>query len=123
MATTPAHTAGPWTAERVYLTRNEPDMRVVKHDAHGNVYLLIADTRHSEDPKYTCFVQKVEEMKANAYLIAAAPDLLDALQALSDYAVEFTYLADEVDGQRMIQKARAAIEKALGNTAIEHSEV
>ena len=119
MATTPAHTPGPWTAERVYQTRNEPDMRVVKNDAHGNIELLIADTRHSEDPKYTCFVQKVEEMRANAHLIAAAPEMFQALESVFDITNEehFTRSADS-----KLYEIRSIVRLAL-KTAIEHTEV
>lgn len=50
------------------------------------------------------------QTKANAHLIAAAPDLLEALQALMDdnSALDGMYWADCCD------KARAAIAKATG---------
>lgn len=54
------------------------------------------------------------EVQADACLIAAAPDLLEALQ---DYVRDF---GDNEDGdsQRMAAKANAAIAKATGNLTV-----
>ncbi|HBN6008645.1 TPA: hypothetical protein L3I95_003684 [Enterobacter cloacae] len=65
------------------------------------------------------------EQAANAYLIAAAPDLLEALQTIQAKMSDFIKLANEVgindaDGFYLAAaadaevKARAAISKALG---------
>lgn len=51
------------------------------------------------------------EGKANAALIAAAPDLLAALQAL----LADTYLSDPINNDRMAL-ARAAVASATGGT-------
>jgi len=114
-----AFTPGPWTAERVYVTRNEPDMRVTAQDGHRHV----ADVGYSDDPKNTIFTRDVEEMRANAFLIAAAPELLAALQEARETLAMLT------DPERIQQsrvqiawaqavaaeaKARAAIAKATG---------
>lgn len=55
-------------------------------------------------------------MEANARLIAAAPDLLEALQALT---VLFSPLAKDSTTANWIDKARAAIAKATGKEAKE----
>lgn len=61
------------------------------------------------------------EANANARLIAAAPELLEALEALLSadlYAdgegIHFIKNADTADGERAVQMARAAIAKATG---------
>jgi hypothetical protein len=62
-----------------------------------------------------------DEIEANSNLIAAAPDLLDALQALLDadlYAdgegVVFFKNTDTESGERAVKMACAAIAKAKG---------
>jgi len=50
----------------------------------------------------------VTEMRANARLIAAAPDLIDALQTMLDSFAE-------CDDNWQVQKARAALAKAKGD--------
>ena len=52
-----------------------------------------------------------EETKANAYLIAAAPDLLEALQRLVANLDEGDFISTT-----RIDEARAAIAKATGET-------
>jgi hypothetical protein len=53
--------------------------------------------------------------KADATLIAAAPDLLEALQNLFDADMEHVLMGDGKDDQiEAIAKARAAIAKATG---------
>ncbi|MGX5067670.1 hypothetical protein ACWKYH_06750 [Enterobacter sp. UPMP2076] len=51
-----------------------------------------------------------EEQAANAYLIAAAPDLLEALQSI----IELQTRGYVVLGDKYTDMARAAISKALG---------
>ncbi|MHA6476158.1 hypothetical protein ACX1DW_01505 [Stutzerimonas sp. KH-1] len=51
----------------------------------------------------------VTEVMANAQLIAAAPDLLEALEALTANYADF-----EQGGSKNVDKARAAIAKAKG---------
>ena len=69
---------------------------------------------NEEDPKNTsliCLMQgyNTEETKANAKLIAAAPELLKALIK----SVESMKLADEVEFRDEIKQATEAINKAL----------
>ena len=52
--------------------------------------------------------EKYDLQKANATLIAAAPDLLEALQALVQYA------EDCDDDSQVVDRARDAIAKATG---------
>jgi hypothetical protein len=59
-----------------------------------------------------------DEYKANARLIAAAPDLLAALQVLFDEADSFSidgvYFNEKCMGHKGLDMARAAIAKAEG---------
>jgi hypothetical protein len=56
--------------------------------------------------------------KADTRLIAAAPDLLDALLSIAEHAREFADLEDsETMVVRMTDKASAAIAKATGGAA------
>lgn len=71
------HTPGKWVVQSygsgiIYITSNE--------EVIANVSSLL-DGKNNE--------QKLVEQIANAKLIAAAPDLLAALEAVCDYAAEF----------------------------------
>jgi hypothetical protein len=64
------HTPGPWSAERVW---DIPETKVHAY-FHGEPYALAE--------VYSTFTSG--EREANAKLIAAAPDLLDALRAMRE---------------------------------------
>lgn len=75
---------------------------------HGAFELHIQGMRPIVIPGYG-----FEESQANAKLIAAAPDLLEALQLMLK---EFYVIADdrnEIEQEDAINKAKQAIEKAL----------
>lgn len=55
-----------------------------------------------------------KEMKANAHLIAAAPELLEALQKLLKYHDDFYGIEPDEDPEHPLAIAKAAIAKALG---------
>ena len=97
-----SHTPGPWT------TKVSPhDNRVVLIDSktHGAIgELVYADTRKAAD----------------AHLIAAAPDLLKALQIITaDVCDRFDMDSDTTNpGMKWaVSEARAAIAKATGGAA------
>lgn len=102
------HTPGPWTA----LIEGESTWGSDSHSVvAGEHFAGVADvmieceaSTHGEDG-VTHVTQ--EHGIANARLIAAAPDLLEALIAVLAYCVE-----DE--GQPTVATARAAIAKATG---------
>lgn len=75
------------------------------HDNNARMYVLVRPRGHRER----------DEIEANARLIAAAPDLLAALQELIDLADEgaFLDLAD-VDSTPVSRRIRAAISRAVG---------
>lgn len=91
------HTPGPWTFD---------------HDWHRLPTVLGADGRH------VCLIEKkreIAECKANAALIAAAPDLLTALKALRIQALQSS-VADPANewGREALALTSAAIAKAEG---------
>ena len=89
--TTAKHTPGPWYA----TTMGKAGW--VDVFAHG-VDIPIASTRH-------------QDQEANARLIAAAPELLEALQSVLDNCLDSEGLCTAH------AKARAAIAKATGGAA------
>lgn len=60
------------------------------------------------------YCEEDDESRANANLIAAAPDLLAALQTL---VVHFRPTIYSPEGDRMLRDARAAINKVIGATS------
>lgn len=88
------HTPGPWIAHEDAIFQEKP---------HGEVSPLICDTINGR--KFTG-----EERGANARLIAAAPELLDALQSLLA-RVSSDIIANQCWHEEQ-RAARAAIAKA-----------
>jgi hypothetical protein len=86
------YTTGPWTVAA------GPTYCAIRTDAR-----VIADMR----------LVGLHYNKADAHLICAAPDLLEALQDLFDADMEHVLMGDGKDDQiEAIAKARAAIAKA-----------
>lgn len=96
------HTEGPW---RVAEMRHKYD--VVIRDVNGAPVALGVVAGYP-----------ASEAEANARLIAAAPELLAALDALEAYARGFSVsgvcLEDEIEGGRLLANACDAIAKATG---------
>ena len=93
------HTPGPWTAHSTGLARSGlPEYQIHWSD----IGECVAEIVHGTE---------------NAKLIAAAPDLLEALQDLFGADMEHVLMGDGKDDQiEAIAKARAAIAKATGAT-------
>jgi len=103
------HTGGDWYVERIPKMM---DKRLDKWDIWA-VYST-RKTRLFDKPQPICnFNWGIPEGKANAHLIAAAPDLLEALQfLLADW---IAINGDRITGSRVpAEKAIAAIAKATG---------
>ena len=99
------HTPGPWYVfHSAYRGRFDDD---------GPGAFSIGDAQTAHSANILCsryqWPERAEEMKANAHLMAAAPDLLEALKALLERYV----LAIGNEGIECYQ-ARAAIAKATG---------
>lgn len=126
---TPKHTPGPWMASGPYGRQESSDPLAVKvpgvfdireksETVDGRVHAQVhVGTMHSES---------LETARANARLIAAAPDLLDALRILEEFVTELTKAGEdrqnrlvELEGDKgnRLFAARAAIAKATGGVA------
>ncbi|MHB9328078.1 hypothetical protein ACP3S7_11080 [Phytobacter ursingii] len=82
----------------------------------GPVFYIAQDDNAKYTPNYsdvsqTCSGELKHIQKANAQLIAAAPDLLEALQEVTG---SLGVMVMDADSCTEILKARAAISKALG---------
>lgn len=102
------HTRGPW---RVIPPRIGASITVYTADGQTP----IATTCSNTSPK-TMEMHRSGEVKANAALIAAAPELLDALIAIADQLERVGDTRQHKDGQ-FIDDAREAIAKATGGAA------
>ena len=95
------HTKETWTYNENFNWKTNPFSITVqgKYGVHSTTIANIP-TRMTIPP---------EEQRANARLIAAAPDLLDALQTLPQ-----SLATTDEEYWAWVDKARAAIEKATG---------
>ena len=100
------YTPGPWfiNDDNIFVsTKEKGDI-----DSINNTYILIATANDTAWPHGL----KPKDSLANAKLIAAAPDLLDALTELSDLMDEFNPLDKEPACGSIADKVRSAIAKA-----------
>jgi hypothetical protein len=99
----PNTTPGPWTYDQtVCITGSEHLPCVV--DAYGLVVAECQDDGHSEI-----------ECEANAHLIAAAPELYEALALLFEHGpVDIAFAGNPVACDALEAKCRAALAKARG---------
>jgi hypothetical protein len=100
--TNAVHTPGPWSHEWQFIVAPDPT------GVHPDIY--IAEIAESDEDGR---VASTEQQEANARLIAAAPELLDALayfyNTIRDYPSSVRYpFTDAKD------RARAALAKAKG---------
>lgn len=105
------HTAGPWMAAAG--PSSVVGWPVVARGGRSicNVSWLGHRPAHVTDEQWTAFYV---ETQANASLIAAAPELLEALQAMTHGLPELLESIGYSDEEDMIGKALAAIAKATG---------
>lgn len=94
------HTPGPWTVA-LTLTDGRPCIQALGDDHCFDVAYVA--------PMHEAGKDKTSLEAANASLIAAAPDMLAALQTL----LADPYLSDPINNDRMAA-ARAAIARATG---------
>lgn len=96
------HTDGPWFVNRKNNIQVTGNMNVIQTHSNDGLGYHIAYSTGWEDNKETA-----EESKCNAYLIAAAPDLLEALEGI---------LSAQLLPEYHQKIAKAAIAKAKGES-------
>ena len=114
MKTTHTHTSGPWCIHRAYanaqtiaVTGDNGESWDFTHTYIGQGDKIVAEVQHQSKDSGWPHVHSVEEMWANARLIAAAPEMLEALRNLTHP------MASDED----LQNALAVIAKAEGGDA------
>jgi hypothetical protein len=105
MATTAKHTPGPW---QIIPPRIGAALTIYAPDG-----LTPICTTASNTSPVTMEMHRSGEVRANARLIAAAPDLLGALETMVERFKGHAWGSEE-DEERAITKACAAIAKATG---------
>ncbi len=102
------HSPGPWSSGYNTYT-NEQAGRIERR-------FWLADAELRIVPMDTCMGESAE---ANARLIAAAPDLLEACEKVAAYCHNIEHSEDEYCNERIVAKmVAAAIAKATGQNAV-----
>lgn len=106
-----AHTPGPWSMFQFEFLEGE-ELEVQRH-RHPDWWEVISNP----DKDYRCMCVSGHIGEANARLIAAAPDLLEALEFALPYIEDDAAVQGiDPDEDEATIKARAAIAKAKGKT-------
>lgn len=100
------HTPGPWTTDEADHDMPHQDIRI-KASKHHTVCTVWIDDAPVRDFN--------AEQTANARLLAAAPDMLEALQGLLNRPGPIYNLVEDERHWPQIAEARAAIAKATEN--------
>jgi hypothetical protein len=110
------HTPGPWTTYGL----NEYDCPGVESKSSESISIVVFG--NSLDENAGVLGRTVEEAKANARLIAAAPELLEALENIIDDLTEEYQLRAQsyTDGEPLTGALRSALDRA--RTAIAKAE-
>jgi hypothetical protein len=107
------HTPGPW--------RVDPCYKADVQTADGCIEICTVDgdgANYSTGAPHGLYTPSRSSALANARLIAAAPELLEALRELADaFSCEITFEGVKQPEDPAIVKARAAIAKATGEGA------
>ncbi len=116
-------TPGPWSAVQHYedclivLDSHGYEIITAESTAILNDYTNKIGVQHWSDDERGYIELTPEQQEANAQLIAASPDLLAALQYLVEiYDNDGSRLYTTETKQRALDKAKVAINKALGET-------
>jgi len=107
------HTPGPWTVEDIgtdclFIRGNVPQ-DAANAELRGYYSNIATVTQRGPHPRYGGGIERATTL-ANAHLIAASPELLQALAETLAFCEENTFGGD--DTAALIAKARAAIAKA-----------
>ena len=94
------HTPGPWAVGPYFDNEGSPELIIEHQTPHGNMVVAVA-------------LPGLVGQHANGLVIAAAPDLLEALQqTLALAMVKFGNL--DPDANKVFEQAQAAIARATG---------
>ena len=96
------HTSGPWTVDYT-----DDNLRIYAGD------LLIGEVNGSTEHIEVRGLDE-ETTEANAWLIAAAPDLLAALERILARVETLDLFTERGEEAKVVEQARAAIGKATG---------
>ena len=119
------HTPGPWAIYgRAIYTADKRKHWIENRDRRA---VYVAQVRARHDSEIGCHVDDVEdnpvceqEAEANARLISAAPDLLEALERMLETAERLKEQVDYHEGfsgeYQSFKMARAALAKAKGQS-------
>lgn len=113
------HTAGEWGVATINNGHADDEIVTIVNGCMVNIAAVFGQGEYSEarpdgkdDPHYTV---SREESAANARLISAAPEMLDALRIAEAFVAKFEEDQDYTDGQvETINAIRDAIAKATG---------
>ena len=114
MRQTEPHTPGPWFTAMDY----ECETLVRAGDSKTGMRVATTFASHAEQANAEARLKRIRINEANARLIAAAPELLEALDQLAGNAEIARFMIVDEDGVvssalwDTIQQARAAIKKA-----------
>ena len=100
------HTPAPWKAD---IENSAEGLNITDDEGRR-----IAHTATIRNPDYTPLIS--EEAKANARLIAAAPELLEALKELTDLLQSPSGAGTMSEIRDSANRARAALAKAEGES-------
>ena len=109
MSETAEHTPGPWTLNLCLDDGFSKSSSIVSD--YGALMEEIAIIPHDD-----LSTEGVPEVRANARLIAAAPDLLEACEAAGDYFAAAEFASAPHDTGAILDTLRAAITKARKGT-------
>lgn len=108
MKNAPHHTSGPWMITNAHIENGEWVIGIASEKQDGTLALIIGSKARDG------YAQESIDATSNAMLIAAAPELLEALRRVVSY-VSSPVPARASDG--IMDAARAAIAKAKGGAA------
>ena len=109
------HTKGPWRTEEAKAGGVPYRLEIRGEENETQPFGPTVATLGWVDEPDICHVHGIEEARANARLMAAAPDMLEALQGmLSMWNSVCTAHAWEPEHLTEVTAARAAIAKAIG---------
>ena len=107
MSETTKHTSAPWT----YEITKRPNGEFI------GLPSIYSPNRH----KHVATLIKLEEVEANAQLIAAAPELLEACQAALDGLYSYRDIDGNCSAMSEREKLQNAISKATQSTTGAHT--